>query len=109
MTTAQERDRIWQEIMSSTEAIESAALLNDWNTVNQLLQDRKTLLNQFFSEPLATQHQQQLAKLQQDIQHILDTDLVTLDRGMRSKQVVARQLDVMKTGREAKAAYADQR
>ena len=107
MMTRGDRDQVWQQIMLSTDAIESAALVNDWDSVNELLQERKTLLKQFFSEPLASQHQQQLARLQQDIQHILDSDAATLDRGLHSKDVVAKQLSTLKTGKRARAAYID--
>lgn len=67
-----ERQRLWKTILKTGQAMEKAGNENDWVALNGLIEKRLKLLQEFFAEPIANSHTQNLKQIQDEIQVILD-------------------------------------
>ena len=101
----QQKHKIWQQILASSTVIEEVALQNDWDTLNELIESRQQLLNQFFNEPIARDRAIELQKIRDDIRVILRQDEHTKALSTQNKKTLAQALRKLKTGKSALKNY----
>ncbi len=66
-----QRQRLWKTILKTGQAMEKAGNENNWVALNELIEKRLKLLQEFFAEPIANSHTQNLKQMQEEIQIIL--------------------------------------
>ncbi len=99
------KQKIWQQILASSSAMEEVALRNDWSALNELIESRQQLLQQFFSEPIARDRELELQKIRDDIQLILQHDKRTKALSQKNKQALAAGLKKLRTGKSLLKNY----
>lgn len=72
ISKARQRQRLWKSILKTGQAMEKAGNENDWLKLNELIETRLGLLQEFFAEPIADTHTKNLKRIQSEIQIILD-------------------------------------
>jgi len=100
-----EKHQLWQKIMDSSTAMENLAQKNDWTGLATLLDQRQTLLNQFFNDEVAGLHRQELDKIREDIALIQHRDGELLQNGKDNRDFIAESLSRITRGKRMNKSY----
>ncbi len=103
--TCSDREKIWQQILDSSTAMQEVAEKNDWVALNELIESRQKLLKTFFSNDLAQHQQERLKQIRDDIQQILRQDAHTKKLSRRNKDILAKGLQTLSKGKQALKDY----
>ncbi|MFK7862710.1 MAG: flagellar protein FliT [Pseudohongiellaceae bacterium] len=104
MTTS--KQKVWQQILTSTNDMAEVAQRNDWELLEELVQHRKKLLSDFFSEPVAKDRHLALEQIRNDISLILIQDRNTKKSCLSNKGSILGGLQTLQKGKSAVKMYS---
>jgi hypothetical protein len=96
---------VWDKILSSSAKMAEVAERNDWELLEELVLQRKKLLSEFFSEPVARDRHLALEQIRDDISQILELDEATKLSSLSNKEAVLSSLQKLQTGKTAIKMY----
>lgn len=96
---------VWEKILSSSTKMTEVAERNDWELLEELVLQRKKLLTEFFSEPVAQDRHLALEQIREDITQILEHDEITKSNSQSNKQAVLGSLQKLQKGKSAIKMY----
>lgn len=97
---------VWQQILSSSSKMAEVAERNDWELLEQLVEQRKKLLSQFFSEPIAKDRHLALEQIREDISQILGNDKRTQRSCQSNKEAMLGSIQKIHKGKSALKMYS---
>lgn len=97
---------VWQKILSSSNKMAEVAERNDWELLEQLVEQRKKLLSQFFSEPVAKDRHLELEQIREDISKILVHDKNTSASCQSNKEAMLGSIQKIQKGKSALKMYS---
>lgn len=96
---------VWEKILSSSVKMTEVAERNDWELLQELVLQRKKLLSEFFSEPIARDRHLALEQIREDISQIMEHDETTKASSQSNKEAVLNSLQKLQTGKTAIKMY----
>lgn len=100
------RNADWQDILSATQAMATAAQAGEWEEVTELESQRRAMLESFFAQPVSEADAPAVAEGIRAVMAI-DQELMALCQEM--KGVIAQQMGQLNQGRKAHTAYQQNR
>ncbi|NKB31955.1 MAG: hypothetical protein GKR91_02550 [Pseudomonadales bacterium] len=100
-----DRAKIWQDILISSQQMEEVAQKNEWQKLTRLIASRQKLLNQFFSEPVARNQVRNLEKIRADIKIILEHDERTRKLSEANNSTLLKGIRALNKGKLAAKSY----
>lgn len=102
---ANSREQLWQQILDSSNALDSAAKSSDWEALAPLIDARFKLLKSFFAEPLATTHSKHLEQIQLELKAILRQTKSNQSLCEKNQERIAAEIQQLNKGKQALAGY----
>lgn len=96
---------VWDKILSSSAQMTEVAERNDWELLEQLVEQRKKLLSDFFSEPVVRDRHLDLDQIREDIGQILEQDHLTKTVSQANKESVIGSIKKIQKGKTAQKLY----
>lgn len=100
------RNADWQDILSATQAMATAAQAGKWESVAELESQRRPLLESFFSQPVS---ETEAAVVAEGIRAIMAMDQELMVLCQETKGVIAQQMGQLNQSRKAHTAYQQNR
>ena len=100
-----QHSKIWQQILDSSELMQQVAARQDWDELQQLIDQRQRLLEQFFSEPPSQSSSYSLEQIRRDIDTILQQDERIGSRSKHNRDALMASLQRISKGKRAVKAY----
>lgn len=104
-SSSAKREKIWQQILDSSEKMEAVAQQNDWQQLSKLIDTRQKLLNRFFSKSVAQNQLRTLHQIRADIKLILDQDERTKSLSQANNTALLKGIRALNKGKLVAKSY----